>query len=64
LNQQDQERNQHDVTGRCKIETECPEWDLQNIGQGYLFDQDESEMVDDKYHPGKIEKSNPEEKLT
>jgi len=29
----------------------------------YFFDQDQPEMVDEKYHPGKIEKDKPEEKL-
>jgi len=64
LNQQDEERDQHDITGRCKIQTECPERDLQNIGQSNLFNQDNTEMIDEKYHPGKIEENNPEEKLT
>ena len=29
-----------------------------------FFDQDEPDMVDDKYHPGEIEKNNPEKELT
>jgi len=64
LNHQDQEGNQHDVTGRSKIETECPEWDLQDIAQVNFFDQEEPEMVDDEYHPGEIKKNNPVEELT
>jgi len=64
LNQQDQERYQHDITGGCKIETECPERDLQEFGKVYFFDQDQPEMVDEKHHPGKIEKNNPKKELT
>jgi hypothetical protein len=64
LNQQDQEGNQHNVTGRCKIEMECPEWYLKYIVQVNFFDQEEPDMVDDKYQSREIEKNNPEEELT
>jgi hypothetical protein len=42
----------------------CPEWYLQDIGKVNFFDQDNPEMVNDKNHPGEIEKNNPEEELT